>query len=91
MQGKRLVVEAVSVEAVIAGDAPGEIAHDTAPGTAICTHHVRETVRMYSGGQWHERPWWCAKTCARRRGHRPGHHCREERHHRGGARLGSRN
>jgi 5-oxoprolinase (ATP-hydrolysing) len=44
---------------------------------------------MYSGGQWHDaalvvredmRPaTWC----------RPGHHCREERHHRGRARLGS--
>ena len=51
MQGKGLVVEAVSVEAVIAGDAPAE------PRLAL--HEAREvprreTVRMYSGGQWHQ-------------------------------------
>lgn len=51
MQGKRLMVEAVSVEAVVAGDAPAEPRRET--------HEVREvprreTVRMYSGGQWHE-------------------------------------
>ena len=50
MQGKAMVVEAVSVEAVVSGDAPAE------PRLAL--HHkrevpVRETVRMYSGGQWH--------------------------------------
>ncbi|MCW5670687.1 MAG: hydantoinase B/oxoprolinase family protein [Hydrogenophaga sp.] len=49
MQGKRLVVEAVSVEAVVAGDAPHE--------PRLATHGPRdvprrETVRMYSGGQW---------------------------------------
>ena len=49
MQGKRLVVEAVSVEAVVAGDAPNE--------PRLQTHEPREvprrdTVRMYSGGQW---------------------------------------
>jgi 5-oxoprolinase (ATP-hydrolysing) len=49
MQGKRLVVEAVSVEAVVAGDAPHE--------PRLATHGLRdvprrETVRMYSGGQW---------------------------------------
>jgi 5-oxoprolinase (ATP-hydrolysing) len=51
MQGKGLVVEAVSVESVIAGDAPSEPRH--------VVHEPREvprseTVRMYSGGQWHE-------------------------------------
>ena len=51
MQGKGLVVEAVSVEAVIAGDAPAEPSH--------AMHKLRdvprrETVRMFSGGQWHE-------------------------------------
>ena len=49
MQGKRLVVEAVSVEAVVPGVAPNEPRFDT--------HEARdvprvETVRMYSGGQW---------------------------------------
>ncbi len=49
MQGKRLVVEAVSVEAVVAGDAPNE--------PRLPTHEPREvprrdTVRMYSGGEW---------------------------------------
>ena len=50
MQGKGLVVEAVSVEAVIAGDAPAE--------PRLPVHDAREvprreTVPMYSGGQWH--------------------------------------
>ncbi|WP_300648249.1 hydantoinase B/oxoprolinase family protein [Hydrogenophaga sp.] len=49
MQGKRLIVEAVSVEAVVPGVAPKEPRFDT--------HEAREvprveTVRMYSGGQW---------------------------------------
>ena len=51
MQGKGLVVEAVSVEAVIGGDAPSEPRH--------ALHEVRpvpsrEAVRMYSGGHWHD-------------------------------------
>ena len=51
MSGKRLVVEAVSVEAVVAGDAPAE------PRLALHpTREVprRDTVRMYSGGAWHD-------------------------------------
>jgi 5-oxoprolinase (ATP-hydrolysing) len=51
MQGKRLVVEAVSVEAVVAGDAPAEPRHDTHEPREVPR---RETVRMYSGGQWHD-------------------------------------
>jgi len=51
MQGKALVVEAVSVEAVVAGDAPAERRHDVQPPREVPR---RETVRMYSGGQWHE-------------------------------------
>ncbi|MGH8820014.1 MAG: hydantoinase B/oxoprolinase family protein, partial [Rhodoferax sp.] len=51
MQGKGLVVEAVSVEAVVAGDAPFE--------PRLAPHEAREvprreTVAMYSGGQWHD-------------------------------------
>jgi 5-oxoprolinase (ATP-hydrolysing) len=51
MHGKGLVIEAVSVEAVIGGDAPSE------PSLAL--HEVRpvpsrEAVRMYSGGRWHD-------------------------------------
>lgn len=49
MQGKRLVIEAVSVEAVIAGDAPDEPRFDTFEAREVPR---RETVRMYSGGQW---------------------------------------
>ncbi|MCU0764220.1 MAG: hydantoinase B/oxoprolinase family protein, partial [Hydrogenophaga sp.] len=49
MQGKRLVIEAVSVEAVISGDAPDEQRHDTFESREVPR---RETVRMYSGGQW---------------------------------------
>ncbi len=51
MQGKRLIVEAVSVEAVVAGDAPAEPRHALHPARAVPS---RETVRLYSGGQWHE-------------------------------------
>ncbi|MCZ8250878.1 MAG: hydantoinase B/oxoprolinase family protein [Hylemonella sp.] len=51
MQGKRLIVEAVSVEAVVAGDAPAEPRHTVHAAREVPR---RETVRMYSGGQWHE-------------------------------------
>ncbi|HYD77942.1 hydantoinase B/oxoprolinase family protein [Ramlibacter sp.] len=49
MQGKALVVEAVSVEAVVAGDAPAERRHELQPRREVPR---RETVRMYSGAQW---------------------------------------
>ena len=51
MQGKALVVEAVSVESIIAGDVT------TAPTQPVFDAREvprRETVRMYSGGQWHD-------------------------------------
>jgi 5-oxoprolinase (ATP-hydrolysing) len=51
MKNKALVVEAVSVEAVIAGDAPHEPTHEM---HGLREVPRRETVRMYSGGQWHE-------------------------------------
>ena len=50
MHGKALIVEAVSVEAVIAGDAPAEPRHPTHELREVPR---RETVNMYSGGQWH--------------------------------------
>ncbi len=51
MQGKAMMVEAVSVEAVVAGDAPAEPRHEVLPAREVPR---RETVRMYSGGQWHD-------------------------------------
>jgi 5-oxoprolinase (ATP-hydrolysing) len=51
MQGRRMMVEAVSVEAIVPGDAPAEPTHEVHPPREIPR---RETVRMYSGGQWHE-------------------------------------
>jgi 5-oxoprolinase (ATP-hydrolysing) len=51
MHGKRLMVEAVSVEAVIAGDAPAEARQ---PLHAPREVPRRETVRLYHEGQWHE-------------------------------------
>ncbi|HEX5631771.1 MAG TPA: hydantoinase B/oxoprolinase family protein, partial [Gemmatimonadales bacterium] len=51
MHGRALVVEAVSVEAVGAGDAPAEPSHallDAAPAPAAAT------VRLWSGGAWHD-------------------------------------
>ena len=50
MQGKGLVVEAASVEAVIAGDTPDEPRQVVHPRRVVPR---RETVRLYSGGQWH--------------------------------------
>ena len=50
MQGKRLIVEAVSVEAIVAGDAPVEARHQLHPVRDVPS---RETVRVYSGGRWH--------------------------------------
>ncbi|MEJ7932360.1 hydantoinase/oxoprolinase family protein [Ramlibacter sp. AN1015] len=50
MPGKPLMVEAVSVEAVVPGDAPAEHARPMhAPRGMV----ARETVRLFSGGQWH--------------------------------------
>ena len=51
MQGKALVVEAVSVEAVVAGDAPAEPRLPTFAPRAVPR---RDTVRMFSGGRWHD-------------------------------------
>jgi len=51
MHGKRMMVEAVSVEAVVAGDAPAEPRHKVYAEREVPR---RETVRMYSGGQWHD-------------------------------------
>jgi 5-oxoprolinase (ATP-hydrolysing) len=53
MQGKALVVEAVSVEAIVAGDAPAEPRHALhAPRDLQLCGSVRETVPMFTGGQW---------------------------------------
>jgi len=56
MQGKGLVVEAVSVEAVVPGDAPVEPRHALQPAREV---QRRSTVRMYTGGvdgvaAWHD-------------------------------------
>ena len=47
MQGKALVAEAVSVEAVVAGDAPQEPAHPLHPAREVPR---QGTVRMFTGG-----------------------------------------
>lgn len=56
MQGKVLVAEAVSVEAVVAGDAPQEPVHALHPAREVPR---QGTVRMYTGGTdglaaWHD-------------------------------------
>jgi 5-oxoprolinase (ATP-hydrolysing) len=51
MPGKPMMVEAVSVEAIVAGDAPAEPRQQEQPQREVPR---RETVRMYSGGAWHE-------------------------------------
>ena len=64
MPERRLIVEAVSVEAVVAGDAPAEPIHAiSSQGQAPAT----DTVRMFSGGQW-----WNAALVVREQA-RPGH------------------
>jgi 5-oxoprolinase (ATP-hydrolysing) len=50
MQERALVVEAVSVEAVGAGDAPAETVQAT---LAQQPAPVAETVQLFSGGRWH--------------------------------------
>jgi 5-oxoprolinase (ATP-hydrolysing) len=49
MQGKDLIVEAVSLEAVLPGDAPQEQVQAMHPARAL---PQRDTVRMYCGGRW---------------------------------------
>ena len=51
MQGKAMVVEAVSVEAIIKGDAPEEPRFQIHSGKEAPR---RETVQLYSSGRWHE-------------------------------------
>jgi 5-oxoprolinase (ATP-hydrolysing) len=51
MAGRGLVVEAVSVEAIAAGAAPVEPRLASLPPTPA---PVAETVRMFSGGYWHD-------------------------------------
>jgi len=64
MQGRALVVEAVSVEAIAAGDAPAERRVEVGPATPA---PVTERVRMYSEGRW-----WDAALVVRET-LRPGH------------------
>ncbi|MGA8048965.1 MAG: hydantoinase/oxoprolinase family protein, partial [Burkholderiales bacterium] len=54
MPGRRLIVEAVSVEAVAAGEAPREMVREA--GAAGAALRPADRVRMYSGGQWHSTP-----------------------------------
>lgn len=49
MTGKRLIVEAVSVEAVVAGDAPAEARQPLQPPREAPR---RDTVRLHADGQW---------------------------------------
>ena len=56
MEGKALIVEAVSVEAVIAGDAPSEARHPLHEPRSV---PQRDTVRIYTAGldgqaAWHD-------------------------------------
>ena len=63
MPGKALVVEAVSVEAVVAGDAPAEprhALHAAARGAA-----ARDGAHVLAAASGTTRRWWCARTCGR--------------------------
>jgi 5-oxoprolinase (ATP-hydrolysing) len=62
MAGKRLVVEAVSVEAVVAGDAPAEPRLALHPERVRCPAGTRCACTRAAPGTTPR--WWCAKTCA---------------------------
>jgi len=64
MSERRLIVEAVSVEAVAEGDAPAEVRHPLGDAVAAPT---ADTVRLFSGGRW-----WDAALIKREQT-RPGH------------------
>ena len=64
MPGRALIVEAVSVEALAAGEAPPE---SEAEGAAEEAPRAAETVRMFSGGAWHPTPLYRREALA------PGH------------------
>ncbi len=64
MEGRRLIVEAVSVEAVGAGDAPEE---SSQPLVAAAPAPVAATVRMFADGRWHD------AALVERASARPGH------------------
>ncbi len=82
----RLIVEAVSVEAVGAGDAPAEARHELAGRRR--RRRSRRRVRLFSDGRWHDAALVVREQA--RPGHvdrRPGDHRREQRDHRRRARL----
>ncbi|HRL98225.1 MAG TPA: hydantoinase B/oxoprolinase family protein [Acidovorax sp.] len=62
MQGKGLVVEAVSVEAVVAGDAPAEKLQSLHPAREA---PIRGTVRMYTTGVQGAAQWYDAALVVR--------------------------
>ena len=64
MTERRLIVEAVSVEAIAAGEAPAEHLHAV---TASGAPPAAATVRLFSGGRW-----WDAALVVREQA-RPGH------------------
>ena len=51
MDGRRLIAEAVSVEAVGAGEAPSETRHAPVPAGPA---PIATTVRMFGDGRWHD-------------------------------------
>lgn len=55
MQGKGQMVEAVSVEAVVSGDAPAEVRHPLNKPRDLRQGEIEhDMVRMYCSGQWHD-------------------------------------
>ncbi len=67
MSQRRLIVEAVSVEAVAPGEAPAEAVHAIDPAHAGQAAPVADTVRLFSAGRW-----WDAALIVRDQA-RPGH------------------
>lgn len=69
MQGRGLIVEAVSVEAVVAGDAPAEPRHAVHPLREVPR---RSTVRMYTAPAAGGAPAWHGAALVVREDMRPG-------------------
>ena len=59
MQGKRLMIEAISVEAILHGDAPQEVITPVSSNTAALTlPAANATVPMFSNGSFHQANLW---------------------------------
>jgi 5-oxoprolinase (ATP-hydrolysing) len=86
MPGKAIVVEAVSVEAILAGESPGEPLHAMHPPRPV--HAPRDGAHALGRRVARRRPRGPGGSARRRRDPRSGDHRRAQRHHRSRAGMG---